>query len=199
MRKKRERRWFSHLLYFYKASVTGDAVKSFSWRVGGRCWFWLQLAFTSLCFAAQYGLTFMGPEARAPKAELLFSRQMPELFGVLFHFMTDKCPLPQGSWNYHPVPTGKPQLTWLRRWCLAGATRWGRRGCGLTFCVVQDLLEKDCGLPAILLTWKESKKVRVDPSAAAADILSLKHIFFWIPEIKGKFRNSILKFMNCCS
>lgn len=111
MRKRRERRWSFHLLCFYKASVTGDSVKSSSWRVGGHGCFWLQLPFTSLCLAGEYGLTFMGPEARAPKAELLFSQQIPELFGVLFHFMTDRCPLPQGSWYYHPVPTGKPRLT----------------------------------------------------------------------------------------
>ena len=111
MRKRRGRRWSSHLLSFYQASMTGDAVKSSRWRAGGHGWFWLQLPFTSLCLAGEHGLPFMGPEARAPKAELLFTWQMPELFGVLFHFMTDKCPLPQGSWNYYPVPTGKPWMT----------------------------------------------------------------------------------------
>lgn len=77
------------LFPLYKASLLGGAVKSSGGGVGGPWWFWLQSAFTSLPQAGEFGLKFMGllgPEARAPEAELAFARQMPELFGVLFHF-----------------------------------------------------------------------------------------------------------------
>lgn len=198
MRKGRERRWSSHLLSLYKASTTRDAVKSSRWRVGGHGWFWWQLPFTSLCLAGEYGLTFMGPEARAPKAVIIFLANARVLWSLVpFH-----------DWQMTPSPRQLELLPSAHRQAVNDLTKEMVSGRGHQVgekrrwtCLpcAPGLAGEGLWVSSNTIKLERIKELRVDPSAAPADILSLKHIFFWMPEIKRKFRNAILKFMNHCS